>query len=756
VTAPVRTFLPWYRAGFAAALTGTPAGGAGRAAVPAAVRLRGEPDRGRLDVPMMLAGPGDVMGLDPGEVLRTEPFDGAPDFEPSYFPYIELASPDLPWRFTPEGVRSAPLPDPADAAQSYEQQHVRPWLALVVVPVQTSTLDPAAAGGLPVLHCPATELPDPAESWAWAHVQVTRDPEQPVEDALASGRALARLLCPHRLAGGVAYRACVVPTFAAGRAALLPGPAGEPLAAAWSGTGEVALPVYVQWTFATGPEGSFEELVRRLRPRPAPASAGGRLLAIGAPGWGAEAASPQATATLQGALRPFDVAEPELGDPVLVESLRTAVSNSGSGLELRPPIYGQNYQHGVTALPAGATGWLPELNTDPRRRAAAGLAAWAVAVHQEELADSAWRQLAAHRAVGRDQHDPALAAAVTTSLRDRHAVAAPVVPALSRLLRGVASPPAAMRFAGSPVASSAPLAWATFAAAAPTPPAEEVFAPSYDEPGYVFLRAIASEWLLPALGELPADTVAMAQTNGAFVESFLVGLNHALARELAWRRYPVAKDGTFFDRFWGTSADGTTLPPIAEWNPGDRLGAHTAGADQLVLLLRGALLQRFPTAAVYLSRPGAGGTEEQVLPVFSGRIGMDCVFQGFPLTAADVMESGPDRTSPWSVVVQESLRHARFGCDDPPPDGASPALASWQDLNWAHPQLAGRGHLPVAGPLGGRRLPASADSATSAVWGLNAASLAIAVQQPAFRVRIPVALWLRPLVTPPDEDGDDV
>ena len=808
MTAPVRTFLPWYRVGFATALSGVPAAGEGRAAVPVGVRLRGEPARGRRAGPLVLAGPGDVVGLDVREVQRTEPFDGGTDFEPAYFPYVELASPDLPWRFSPEGPASSPLPDPG-AGGGGVRQRVRPWLALVAVPVDRSTLDAGPGGGTAVLRCDAGQLPDPTEAWAWAHVQVTHDPGQPLAEALATpGAARARLLCPRRLDGGVAYRAALVPTFAAGRAAVLGGNGADPLGPAWGPAGDVALPAYFTWTFRTGPEGSFESLVRRLRPRRMPAAAAGRTIAVGDPGWGAHAASEDAVVVMQGALRPLgateppvdpdpeippdtppppppppgggggpappdesppaggggegmpappddlpppvgpgdgesfaaalavaaDGGEPPAGDEVLAESLRVAVSRSGDGLELRPPLYGQDYQRGVAALAAGGEGWLHELNTDPRRRVAAGLAGWAVAVHQEDLVDAAWQQLAAG---GRQQADRSLAEAVTGSLSDRHRVGPVGLPAggaLARMLR-----------AGGPITADVSRAVAdtptvsVTAAAEPSAP-EETFAPHYDRPAYELLRSLAPEWLLPAVGDIPADTITLACTNAAFIESYLVGLNHTLARELQWRRFPLQADGTFFDRFWASTGDtpGSILPPVATWDAADPLGSHTTAEDQLVLVVRGALLQRFPTAAVYLSRTGAGGAEEQLLPAFSGRIGSDCVFIGFPLTADAALDG-------WSVVVQEAMGHARFGVDEPPPDGTTAPLTSWQDLDGAHPHLAGRAHVPVAGALAGVRRPLAQGAPATAVWGLDAAQQAAIVQQPAFRVRIPVALWLGPL-----------
>jgi hypothetical protein len=785
MTAPVRTFLPWYRVGFATALAGAPPAGAARAAVPVGVRLRGEPGRGRLAVPLALTGPGDVVGLDRREVQRTEPFDGCPDFEPSSFPYVELASPDLPWRFSPEGPASSPLPAPADDGGGSGpgggvQQRVRPWLALVVVPVERSTLTaaPASSGSTAVLGCEAAQLPDPTEAWAWAHVQVTHDPAQPLAEALATpGAARARLLCPRLLDPGVRYRAALVPTYAAGRSALLGAPGPDPLGPAWGPTGDVALPTYLTWTFGTGPEGSFEALVRRLRPRPVPAAGGGRTLVTGAPRWGAHAATDDATVVMQGALRPVGVAEPPADDPVLAESLRVAVSRTGAELELRPPLYGQDHRRGLAALPPGTEGWLTELNTDPRRRVAAGLAAWAVAVHQEDLVDAAWQQLAADQgAGGRRQVDPTLAGAVTGSLSDRHGPsavtgggattgtpglvgnpdAAGVAGALARQLRaggplsasapradlaavvGTAVPSATAGSVGPTVSLAAADATAATAATEPG----DGFAPHYDQPAYELLRSLAPEWLLPAVGELPVDSVALAQTNGAFIESYLLGLNHSLARELVWRRFPLRTDGTFFDRFWAATGDapGAVLPPVATWADADRLGSHTTAEDQLVLVIRGALLQRFPTAAVYLARPGPGaaGAEQQLLAAFSGRIGADCAFLGFPLTADAA------RTGGWSIVVQEALGHARFGVDDPPAGGGTTPLASWQDLDRHHPQLTGRAHVPVAGALAGVRRPLAQGSAASAVWGLDAAQQAVIVQQPAFRVRIPVALWLGP------------
>ena len=264
-----RRFRSWLRTGFAAALDGDPARGSERAAIPLTAGLEGEPSRA-VPIALQLAGPGDVAGLDPREVVRTEPYDGCPHFESAYFPYVELASPDLPWRFTPQGpwrrnLDAAVDPDdPQPAVSSWVQQAVRPWLALVVVPVAGD--DPVqratSPGGLPRLRCDGSLLPDPAQAWAWAHV--------------ADG--VSRLLCPIRLAARQRYRACLVPAFAAGlrAAGITLSEGGDPLAPAWSGAGEVILPVYYSWTFSTADGGAFEAvLAGLLRPSPVPAGAAG-------------------------------------------------------------------------------------------------------------------------------------------------------------------------------------------------------------------------------------------------------------------------------------------------------------------------------------------------------------------------------------------------------------------------------------------------------------------------------------------------
>ena len=89
-------FLPWVRQGAASGIQ-TPdslgANQAGIVSVPVKLRINNTDD---IDRQVRLHGPGDVTGIDPQQVVRTDPRHQATDFEPNYFPAIEFDRPDFP------------------------------------------------------------------------------------------------------------------------------------------------------------------------------------------------------------------------------------------------------------------------------------------------------------------------------------------------------------------------------------------------------------------------------------------------------------------------------------------------------------------------------------------------------------------------------------------------------------------------------------------------------------------------------------
>lgn len=401
-------FLPWVRRGGAAAVSEADSLGAGQRAV-ASATVRLEVEGGApLSVPLRIMGPGHVTGLDPRQVIRTDPVDGTLTFEPNYLPLIELDEPALPWAFTP--------------AKANSSHRLRPWICLVVVAKQPGVrLEPSRRGALPVLRIgrparAAEELPDLAESWAWAHAQIAAEGGASAERLTvlldgAPDRSLSRLLSGRVLRPETAYLACVVPTFEIGRKAglgLVPSAADEArLEPAWTHSPELAaveLPVYYHWEFATGSGGDFQSLAMLLRRRELPEEVGRRAIDISRSGLDVPVAD-GTTRPLSGALKPLGTDPPAALDSTFRDALARLL-NTSDGLAaeadplLGPPRYGERVAGLRTLDPARGTRWYEQLNLDPVMRIAAQLGTRVVQENQEALMASAWEQSGELRRAG--------------------------------------------------------------------------------------------------------------------------------------------------------------------------------------------------------------------------------------------------------------------------------------------------------------------------------------------------------------------
>lgn len=390
-------FLPWVRRGLADRVRTDDADSLpARAGVSVGVTLSNIPEVRR---DLALYGPGDVIGVDPRQIIRATPRHGSSDVEPNYFAQIEFDAPDFPWLFTP--------------ARASQQEHLRPWCVLVVVDLAVIEAPVLRRGEpLPVLTVPreaiASELPDLAESWAWAHAQVIAAPGTDIAGTLAADPALSvsRLVAPRRLQPGRRYAACLVPAFDAGAVRGLgssPNPE-TPVGAAWTASSpDVRLPVYYHWQFSTGPQGDFESLARRLQPFKASARIGVERMYIGDAG----APLPPLPAGSAGAYLDLDAAlrAPQAGGPLpaipapIKTALRTvlnaAAAQSTAGADdpiYGPPIYG-GWHTGTHKLTSTVAKWLLDLNLDPRSRAAAGLGAAIVRDNQEQFMQWCWEQV---------------------------------------------------------------------------------------------------------------------------------------------------------------------------------------------------------------------------------------------------------------------------------------------------------------------------------------------------------------------------
>ncbi len=386
---------------------------------------------------VQLRGPADVIGIDPHQIVRTDPRPASNDFEPNCFPSVEFDRPDLPWLFTPLSANA--------------ESKLRPWLCLVVVRQQDGvTLGSAPGSPLPELHIttpaePFVELPDLTDSWAWAHAQVAAlDGTPPIVAGALDGAphlSLSRLICPRALVADTSYIACVVPAFEVGRRTGLGINVSDTdvtqlgLAPAWTlGAGtpaDVKLPVYFSWEFRTGPGGDFATLARKLKGE-IPEGLGRREVNVRDPGFELPPDFPD-TAIVEfcGALQPMSAPpQPVLWADAFAEDFEEAlapiVNSTASGPNepplLAPPLYGR-WHAGRSSATVGAENWFDELNLDPRWRATAALGTRVIQEHQEALMASAWNQAAQMQTVNQRIRQFQLSMAVGESLYARHLTA---------------------------------------------------------------------------------------------------------------------------------------------------------------------------------------------------------------------------------------------------------------------------------------------------------------------------------------------
>jgi hypothetical protein len=345
-------------------------------------------------VSVQMFGPGDVVGIDPRHIIRTEPRPFTTNFEPNFLCGIEFDAPDFPWLFTP----AAPNGD-----------RLRPWLALIVLKPDEFSPSPLAPNPLPsILVHKTAVLHDLSFSWNWAHLQISGD--QQLADAMTSspGSVISRMVCPRRLDPETSYTAFLVPAFETGR---LVGMGADASAIATAGPAwtsatvpDLALPVYYQFEFHTSDAGDFESLVRRLTPRVLEAGVGQRPMDVSQPMRNIPSAGPPLD--LQGALQsisanPVDWKNPDKAAfQAKVQTFinQPAVANDDPANPVKddpaiaPPIYGR-WHAAVQSVNRAAAGWVNELNLDPRNRVPAGFGTQVVQTERTALMASAWQQV---------------------------------------------------------------------------------------------------------------------------------------------------------------------------------------------------------------------------------------------------------------------------------------------------------------------------------------------------------------------------
>lgn len=768
-------FLPYVHEG----LTPT-SSAAGRARVPVALRLESPGRESRDIAPIMpLLGPGDVIAIEPRQVLRVTPAAETRDAEPEFFPFIEFDAPDLPWTYSPV----VPVGN-----------RILPWVALIVVEARPEiTLLPGQQGQSPlILRMPREiarrELPDLSESWAWAHAQVACADVAHVVETLANhpDRTLSRLVSPRQLLAYRAYQACVVPAFLAGRiAGLGRDPASDPAVVtgrepAWSATDLPAeLPVYYSWTFRTGEAGDFESLAQRLRAAPLDASIPATPLHLSLPD-----GNVGLTVDWEPPLRVHDkeTSKPRRPPAAVTQIRKVLTASNPNNRVLGPTYFGAPWIGDRPLIPD--TQWGPELNLTPMTRAAASLGAETVRAEQEALVAAASDQLAAVRAKQREGRRAQLAAVFGNRVKSRLAKApakesARVFAPLAATSQPGASNIGMYTVAGRRILRKAPTTRPPNPEPPPLPgpalvlvdainyrpltqrePVRETsppmvsvdtiaiptggFSPRFSRPMSEALAVRSPELMLPGAGSIAPDGVLLVESDARFVEAFLVGASQELNYELLWRGLPADSRATAFRRFWGHANGDDDIDPISTWDNTSPVGSHVKTKTSMILLVRSELVRRYPSVLVAAvpanwnanrTRSPVKDPSRLVLPAFRGSIGADVLYAGFtePTIADAIGATTPAGPAGWFFLLSENPGAPRFGLD---PDGGTgpPTRAT---LSWGHlsPKPDGP-YAPVAS------FPPVQDAGFTS-GNATAASMANLVRQRPFRAYLHASLLIR-------------
>ena len=170
--------------------------------------------------------------------------------------------------------------------------------------------------------------------------------------------------------------------------------------------------------------------------------------------------------------------------------------------------------------------------------------------------------------------------------------------------------------------------------------------PDFLEPTFYYLREYSDSYVIPSAASLLKDSITYFRTNLQFEEAFLMGMNTEMGQELLWREYPTDQRGSYFRKFW----DQEDLPdkgqlekyyydvkPLHQWK--GRLGQnHMVGKNgMLVFVIRGELMQSYPSASVYLSKKVGGLLKKELTPCMSSWLTDEILLVGFNNLQSDAL-----------------------------------------------------------------------------------------------------------------------
>ncbi|MFK7954204.1 MAG: hypothetical protein AB8B73_15245, partial [Ekhidna sp.] len=237
-----------------------------------------------------------------------------------------------------------------------------------------------------------------------------------------------------------------------------------------------------------------------------------------------------------------------------------------------------------------------------------------------------------------------------------------------------------------------------------------------------------------------------------------------MARELMWRKYPTDQKGSYFRMFWDKSdSDIDTsnddeyfdIKELHTWSDSAALGAQEAYPDQLIMVVRAELLEKFPGTQIYavkriLDDDGDAGTldgmthssldSDVIMPSFKAKLGEALMLIAFDMSAEVAL--GTNNTDPdnygYYFVFQERMGELRFGLDVVDlveTNGVVPTISDWDDMHWNNPSLTDFIDLST--------IPINVDNPQDAsfrlLWGQSSSRMAEITNQKPIYFRIPAS-----------------
>lgn len=206
--------------------------------------------------------------------------------------------------------------------------------------------------------------------------------------------------------------------------------------------------------------------------------------------------------------------------------------------------------------------------------------------------------------------------------------------------------------------------------------------PQFPEPTSYYLKLMSEKFIVPGCAALPDDSVALFETNTAFIEAFLCGMNTEMGQELMWREYPTDRRGSYFRKFWDSESTVAAIrsnaffdiKPVHTWTE-DLGGNHQESkADLLIFTIKGTLLRQFPSTQIYLQRAvgdmtkhtlefDKSATEENggiLRPVMETFLKEDTLLVGFKTDAETALGNPANDNYGYFLAFEEDVEDLNF------------------------------------------------------------------------------------------------